>query len=93
MVMLHQTDLDTHISYIKNVLKTKGEESEEAVDARFDVLMDMVTEEANFETEGGNFEADDPETKITVPVVPEFVVKETKPKPATTKKKPTKKPA
>ena len=92
MVMLHQTDLDTHISYIKNVLKTKGEESEEAVDARFDVLMDMVTEEANFETEGGNFEADDPEAKITVPVVPEFVVKETKPK-AAPAKKPTKKTA
>jgi hypothetical protein len=80
MVQLHQTDTDTHISYIKNILKQKGEESEEAIDARFETLMDMVTEEANFDDEGGNFEADDPENKIIVPIVPEFVVKEKKPR-------------
>ena len=80
MVQLHQTDTDTHISYIKNILKQKGEESEEAIDARFETLMDMVTEEANFDDEGGNFEADDPENKIIVPIVPEFVVKALKPR-------------
>jgi hypothetical protein len=80
MVQLHQTDTDTHISYIKNILKQKGEESEEAIDARFETLMDMFTEEANFDGDGGNFEADDPDKKIIVPVVPEFVVKEKKPK-------------
>ena len=93
MVMLHQTDTDTHISYIKNILKSKGEESVEAIDARFDALMDMVTEEANFDNDGGNFEADDPESKITVPVVTEFVVKEKKTKAPAKPKAPRKKKA
>lgn len=74
MVQLHQTDLDTHVSYIKNLVRQKGEVNQEVLNARFDGLLDMLTEEANYDLDGGNFERDDKE-KVVVPVIKELVEK------------------
>jgi hypothetical protein len=75
MVKLHQTDLDTHVSYIKNLMKIRGEEDDEVLEARFNLLLDQITEEANEEADGYVWERDDTGKKIVVPYEPSLAVK------------------
>ena len=84
MLQLHQTDLATHISYIKKLLKERS--ADEAVDAKYDGLLGLITKEANEDLMGVNVEKDDEDQKaIVVPESIAMTVKKRVRKPAASK--------
>ena len=66
MLQLHQTDMATHISYIKKIVEERG--ADVALEERFTNLLGLITAEANEALNGGDVERDDKE-KVVVPEV------------------------
>ena len=64
MIQLHQTDLATHISYIKKIVAEQG--AEVALDERYTNLLGLITAEANEALNGVDVERDDKD-KVVVP--------------------------
>jgi hypothetical protein len=84
MIQLHQTDLATHISYIKKLLKERS--ADQAIDAKFDGLLGLITKEANEDLDGVNVEKDDEDqSAIVVPESIAMTVKKRVRKPAAPK--------
>lgn len=79
MIQLHQTDLATHISYIKKIVAEQG--AEVALDERYTNLLGLITAEANEALNGVNVELDDKD-KVVVPEVGAVMTKKVRvPKP------------
>jgi hypothetical protein len=79
MIQLHQTDLATHISYIKKIVAEQG--AEVALDERYTNLLGLITAEANEALNGVDVERDDKD-KVVVPEVEAVMTKKVRvPKP------------
>lgn len=79
MIQLHQTDLATHISYIKKIVAEQG--AEVALDERYTNLLGLITAEANEALNGVDVERDDKD-KVVVPEVGAVMTKKVRvPKP------------